>query len=54
MKTSAEALLLDTHVWIWLVRAEDRIPRDVLELVLVAANGRKNPPTRTHVRVPAC
>jgi PIN domain nuclease of toxin-antitoxin system len=37
MKTSAEALLIDTHVWIWLVRAEDRIPKDVLELVLVAA-----------------
>jgi PIN domain nuclease of toxin-antitoxin system len=37
MKTSAEALLLDTHVWIWLVRAEDRIPKDVLELMLVAA-----------------
>ena len=37
MKTSAEGLLLDTHVWIWLVRAEDRIPKDVLELMLVAA-----------------
>jgi PIN domain nuclease of toxin-antitoxin system len=37
MKTSAEPLLLDTHVWIWLVRGEDRIPQDVLELMLVAA-----------------
>jgi PIN domain nuclease of toxin-antitoxin system len=30
-------LLLDTHVWIWLVRGEDRIPRDLLELMLAAA-----------------
>jgi PIN domain nuclease of toxin-antitoxin system len=37
MKISAEALLLDTHVWIWLVRAEDRIPRKALELMFVAA-----------------
>jgi PIN domain nuclease of toxin-antitoxin system len=37
MKTSAEPMLLDTHVWIWLVRSEDRIPQDVLELMLAAA-----------------
>jgi PIN domain nuclease of toxin-antitoxin system len=37
MKTRAEALLLDTHVWIWLVRGEDRIPRDLRELIFVAA-----------------
>jgi PIN domain nuclease of toxin-antitoxin system len=37
VKTSAEGLLLDTHAWIWLVRAEDRIPQDVLELMFVAA-----------------
>jgi PIN domain nuclease of toxin-antitoxin system len=37
MKISAEALLLDTHVWISLVRAEDRMPRDVLELIFLAA-----------------
>jgi PIN domain nuclease of toxin-antitoxin system len=37
MKTSAEALLLDTHVWIWLVRGEGRIPKDILELIFAAA-----------------
>ena len=37
MKISADALLLDTHVWVWLVRGEDRIPKDILELVLMAA-----------------
>jgi PIN domain nuclease of toxin-antitoxin system len=37
MKTSAEALLLDTHVWIWLVRGQDRIPKDILELMFAAA-----------------
>ena len=37
MKISPDALLLDTHVWIWLVRGEDRIPKDILELMLVAA-----------------
>jgi PIN domain nuclease of toxin-antitoxin system len=37
MKISAEALLLDTHVWIWLVRGQDRISKDILELMFVAA-----------------
>jgi PIN domain nuclease of toxin-antitoxin system len=37
MKIGAETLLLDTHVWIWLVRGEDRIRKDVLELMFVAA-----------------
>jgi PIN domain nuclease of toxin-antitoxin system len=36
-KTSAEALLLDTHVWVWLVRGEARIPKDVRDLMLAAA-----------------
>jgi PIN domain nuclease of toxin-antitoxin system len=40
MKISAEALLLDTHVWIWLVRGEGRIPKDILELMFVAAGAR--------------
>ena len=37
MKTSIEPLLLDTHVWIWLVRGEGRIPEDILELIIAAA-----------------
>jgi PIN domain nuclease of toxin-antitoxin system len=37
MKTSVEPLLLDTHVWIWLVRGEGRIPEDILELIFAAA-----------------
>jgi len=37
MTTSAEPLLLDTHVWIWLVRGEDRIAKDVLERILAGA-----------------
>jgi PIN domain nuclease of toxin-antitoxin system len=37
MKISADPLLLDTHVWIWLVRGEGRIPKDILELMLMAA-----------------
>jgi PIN domain nuclease of toxin-antitoxin system len=37
MKTSVEPLLLDTHVWIWLVRGESRIPEDMLELIFAAA-----------------
>ena len=37
MKISAEALLLDTHVWIWLVRGQDRMSKDILELMFAAA-----------------
>jgi PIN domain nuclease of toxin-antitoxin system len=37
MKTSVEPLLLDTHVWIWLLRGESRIPEDMLELIFAAA-----------------
>jgi PIN domain nuclease of toxin-antitoxin system len=40
MKSKAEALLLDTHVWIWLVRGERRIARDVQELMSASAGGR--------------
>ena len=40
MKTRPEALLLDTHVWIWLVRGEDRLPRSVLDLMFAAAGAR--------------
>ena len=36
MTTSVEPLLLDTHVWIWLVRGEGRIPEDILELIFAA------------------
>jgi PIN domain nuclease of toxin-antitoxin system len=37
MTTSADPLLLDTHVWIWLVRGEDQIATHVLEQILAAA-----------------
>ena len=37
MTTSVEPLLLDTHIWIWLVRGEGRIPEDILELIFAAA-----------------
>jgi PIN domain nuclease of toxin-antitoxin system len=37
MKTSVEPLLLDTHIWIWLVRGEGRIAEDILELIFAAA-----------------
>jgi PIN domain nuclease of toxin-antitoxin system len=30
-------LLLDTHVWIWLVRGQDRMSKDLLELMFAAA-----------------
>jgi PIN domain nuclease of toxin-antitoxin system len=38
MKSEARALLLDTHVWIGLVRGEERMPKDMLELMLVSAS----------------
>jgi PIN domain nuclease of toxin-antitoxin system len=37
MRISAETLLLDTHAWVWLVRGEGRIPKDILELMFAAA-----------------
>ena len=37
MKIKPDAILLDTHVWIWLVRGEGRIPKSVLELIFAAA-----------------
>jgi PIN domain nuclease of toxin-antitoxin system len=40
MKSEAEALLLDTHVWIWLVRGEGRMPKDMLELMLASASAQ--------------
>jgi PIN domain nuclease of toxin-antitoxin system len=40
MKTRPEALLLDTHVWIWLVHGEGRLARSVLELMFAAAGAR--------------
>ena len=39
MKIEADALLLDTHAWIWLVQGEGRMPEDVLEL-MVASGAR--------------
>lgn len=40
MTSKAEPLLLDTHVWVWLVRGEGRLPKDVLKLIYVAAGTR--------------
>jgi PIN domain nuclease of toxin-antitoxin system len=40
MKIEADALLLDTHVWIWLVRGERRIAEDVLEFMSARAGAR--------------
>jgi PIN domain nuclease of toxin-antitoxin system len=40
MTTKADALLLDTHVWIWLVRGEGRLPRSALERMFAAAGAR--------------
>jgi hypothetical protein len=40
MTIKPEALLLDTHAWIWLVRGEDRIPKNILELMFAAAGAR--------------
>jgi PIN domain nuclease of toxin-antitoxin system len=37
MTTAAEPLLLDTHVWVWLVRGEGRMPTPILERLFVAA-----------------
>jgi PIN domain nuclease of toxin-antitoxin system len=40
MTTRADALLLDTHVWVWLVRGEGRLPRAALERMFAAAGAR--------------
>jgi PIN domain nuclease of toxin-antitoxin system len=41
MTTSApEALLLDTHVWIWLVRGEGGLPQQILDRLFVASGRR--------------
>ena len=40
MTNTAEPLLLDTHVWIWLVRGEGRLPRAALERMFAAAGAR--------------
>ena len=40
MTARPDPILLDTHVWIWLVRGEGRIPRNVLELIFAAAGAR--------------
>jgi PIN domain nuclease of toxin-antitoxin system len=40
MRTRPEPLLLDTHVWIWLVRGEDQVPHGVQEAILAAADAR--------------
>ena len=37
MTTAAESLLLDTHVWVWLVGGEDRLPKPILERLFIAA-----------------
>jgi PIN domain nuclease of toxin-antitoxin system len=37
MTIAAESLLLDTHVWIWLVLGEESIPGPILERLLAAA-----------------
>lgn len=40
MTTRPEALLLDTHLWIWLVRGEGRLPQATLERMFAAAGAR--------------
>jgi PIN domain nuclease of toxin-antitoxin system len=40
MRTEPRELLLDTHVWIWLVRGESRIEEPVLEAIFEAAGAR--------------
>jgi PIN domain nuclease of toxin-antitoxin system len=40
MKIEGDALLLDTHTWIWLVRGEPRFAEDVLELMSASAGAR--------------
>jgi PIN domain nuclease of toxin-antitoxin system len=40
MRSEPRELLLDTHVWIWLVRGEDRIAEPVLEAIFEAAGAR--------------
>ena len=40
MRIEPRELLLDTHVWIWLVRGESRIGEPVLEAIFEAAGAR--------------
>jgi PIN domain nuclease of toxin-antitoxin system len=40
MRSEPRELLLDTHVWIWVVRGEDRIPEPVLKVIFAAAGAR--------------
>jgi PIN domain nuclease of toxin-antitoxin system len=40
MRIEPRELLLDTHVWIWLVRGESRIAKPVLEAIFEAAGAR--------------
>jgi PIN domain nuclease of toxin-antitoxin system len=40
MRSEPRQLLLDTHVWIWLVRGETRIAEPVLEAIFEAAGAR--------------
>jgi len=40
MRSEPRNLLLDTHVWIWLVHGEARIPEPVLETIFEAAGAR--------------
>jgi PIN domain nuclease of toxin-antitoxin system len=40
MKSKAEALLLDTHVWVWLVRGERRIARDAQDLIFARVDAQ--------------
>jgi PIN domain nuclease of toxin-antitoxin system len=37
MRTDSREFLLDTHVWIWLVRGEARITEPVRETIFAAA-----------------
>jgi PIN domain nuclease of toxin-antitoxin system len=37
MRTETEPLLLDTHVWLWLVRGEGSLPAAVLERIFETA-----------------
>ena len=40
MRSDPRNLLLDTHVWIWLVRGETRISEPILETIFEAAGAR--------------
>jgi PIN domain nuclease of toxin-antitoxin system len=40
MRSEPQPLLLDTHIWIWLVRGEARIAQPALEAIFEAAGAR--------------